>query len=140
MVTPSFTVGRLRRPAPRLVAIALGAILVGAALVPLAWPQPSASAPALSLAAALPPSTWAFAIPHAWLVAPITGLSPGDRIDVLALRASDRATASAIAFDLEVMSVDERALVVAVDANGATALAVARASGLLLVPLLRSER
>jgi hypothetical protein len=38
------------------------------------------------------------------------------------------------------MSIDERAVVFEVDEESATAVATARASGLLLVPLLRSTR
>ncbi|MDP9265209.1 MAG: hypothetical protein M3O91_03685, partial [Chloroflexota bacterium] len=84
--------------------------------------------------------SWAVAIPASWLAAPLPGLRTGDRIDVLAVRPGERATASAIAFDLEVMSFDDRTLVLDAGAEDATALAVARAGGLLIVPLLRSAR
>jgi hypothetical protein len=38
------------------------------------------------------------------------------------------------------MSLDERSVVIEVDEESATAIATARASGLLLIPLLRSMR
>jgi hypothetical protein len=79
-------------------------------------------------------------IPTSWFVAPITGLRSGDRVDVLALRPGERATATAVAFDLLVIAVDERTVTVGSGADDVTALGVARASGLLLVPLLRSTR
>jgi hypothetical protein len=105
----------------------------------LAPRPPEASAPA-TLADALAPGTWAVSIPTSWLVAPITGLRAGDRLDILALRPGERATATAVAFDLLVISADDRAVIVGTGADDATALGVARASGLLLVPLLRSTR
>jgi hypothetical protein len=46
--------------------------------------------------------------------------------------------AIAIAADLRVMGADERAVVFEVDEESATAIATAHASGLLIVPLLRS--
>ena len=46
--------------------------------------------------------------------------------------------ATAVAFDLVVLSADDRAVIVGTGADDATALGIARASGLLLVPLLRS--
>jgi hypothetical protein len=79
-------------------------------------------------------------IPTTWLIAPISGLRAGDRLDVLALRPGEHASATAVAFDLVVVSADDRAVIVGTGADDATALAVARASGLLLVPLLRSTR
>jgi hypothetical protein len=80
------------------------------------------------------------AVPTSWFIAPIAGLRPGDHLDVLALRPGERASATAVAFDLVVVSVDERAVVVGTGADDATALGVARASGLLLIPLLRSTK
>jgi hypothetical protein len=92
------------------------------------------------MADALAPGTWAIAIPTSWFIAPIAGLRAGDRLDILALRPGERATATAVAFDLVVVSADDRAVTVGSGAGDATALGVARASGLLLVPLLRSTR
>lgn len=92
------------------------------------------------LAERLAPATWALAVPTSWFAAPLIGLRVGDRIDVLSLRAGERPAAAAIAFDLEVMSVDERTLVIGVSSFDATAIATARAGGQLIVPLLRSTR
>lgn len=132
---------RLRRvPRPRLLAGAGSAMLVAASLI---IPEPAlpSKAPAVtSVAERLSPSTWAFAVPIAWLAAPLVDPLPGDRIDLLALRAGERPVATAIAFDLEVMRVDERTLVVSVTAQDATAIAVARAGGQSIIPLLRSTR
>jgi hypothetical protein len=101
---------------------------------------PSASATPATMAESLAPGTWAISIPSGWFVAPIAGLRAGDRLDILALRPGERATATAVAFDLLVVSADERAVIVGTGADDATALGIARASGLLLVPLLRSTR
>ncbi|HEV2249089.1 MAG TPA: hypothetical protein VGT60_01090 [Candidatus Limnocylindria bacterium] len=114
-------------------------LLAGSLLLALHSSPPAIASP-LPMADALAPGTWAIAIPTSWFVAPIAGLRPGDRLDVLALRPGERATATAVAFDLLVVSVDDRAVVIGSGADDVTALGVARASGLLLIPLLRSTR
>ena len=83
-------------------------------------------------------STWAIAVPTGWLAAPLAEARTGDSVDLLAVRSGDRPLAVAIAADLRVMSADERSVVFEVDEESATAIATARASGLLIVPLLRS--
>ena len=137
---PSLTARARRLPRRRVLAAAASLALFGGVLFaqgpstsrPVAEPAP--------LAQRLPSSSWGLAIPTSWFAAPLTGLRTGDRIDILSMRSSERPTANAIAFDLEVMSVDERTLVVGVSAFDASAIAVARASGQLIVPLLRSTR
>jgi hypothetical protein len=91
-----------------------------------------------SLAQRLSISTWALAVPTSWLAAPLAEARSGDSVDLLAVRAGDRPLAVAIAADLRVMGADERSIVFEVDEESATAIASARASGLLIVPLLRS--
>jgi Flp pilus assembly protein CpaB len=138
---PTLTAAARRRPSRRALAGAGGAALLALALVFSV--RPSSASPIVSPQAmgdALAPGTWAMSIPTSWFVAPITGLRSGDRVDVLALRPGERATATAVAFDLLVISVDERTVTVGSGADDVTALGVARASGLLLVPLLRSTR
>lgn len=139
---PSLTAAALRqRPPRRAVLGAAGSLLLGLALLfGTRGPSQPATADPATLASALAPGTWALSIPTSWFVAPIAGLRPGDRVDVLALRPGERATATVVAFDLVVVSADERAVVVGSGADDATALGVARASGLLLLPLLRSTR
>lgn len=83
-------------------------------------------------------STWAIAVPTGWLAAPLVEVRSGDSVDLLAVRTGDRPLAVAIAADLRVMTADERSIVFEVDEESATAIASARASGLLIVPLLRS--
>jgi len=139
---PSLTAGALRRRPPRRAMLgAAGALFLSFALVvgTHGSAQPPSADPA-TLAATLAPGTWALAIPTSWFVAPVAGLRPGDHLDVLALRPGERATATVVAVDLLVVSADERAVVVGSGADDATALGVARASGLLLLPLLRSTR
>ena len=138
---PSLTAAARRRPPRRTILGAGGAVLLALSLVVSLHPSaPSASASPGTIADALAPGTWAISIPISWFVAPIGGLRAGDRLDILALRPGERATATAVAFDLLVVSADDRAVVVGTGADDATALGVARASGLLLVPLLRSTR
>lgn len=137
---PSLTAGAIRRPRRRT---ALGLVVAVLLFVAALSARPVDGAPVqgpAALADRLAPSSWAVAVPVSWLAAPLPGLRTGDRIDLLAVRPGERATASAIAFDLEVMSFDDRALVVDAGAEDATALAVARGGGLLIVPLLRSTR
>jgi Flp pilus assembly protein CpaB len=138
---PSLTAVARRRPPRRASLAAAGALLVGLAIV-LSPHAGAAPAPVAvpSIAEGLPPGTWAMSIPTSWLSAPIAGLHPGDRLDVIALRPGERAAASAIAFDLLVVSADERTVVIASGADDVTALGVARANGSMLVPLLRSTR
>ncbi len=137
---PSLTSRALRRPPRRVVHGAILTLLLSAAAVFSLGSEPEETQQPAALADRLAPSSWAVTIPAGWLAAPIAGLRPGDRIDVLAVRPGERPSASAIAFDLEVMSSDDRALVLDARAEDATALAVARAGGLLIIPLLRSTR
>jgi hypothetical protein len=67
-------------------------------------------------------------------------LGTGDLIDVLAVRQGERAYAVPVAYAARVVSADERGLVLELDEEGASAIAIARGGGLLLVPLLRSTR
>ena len=131
---------RRRRLPPRATAALGGMLLLGAAAL---FGPASSDAGAIrtaTIADTLAPDTWALSLPGTWLATFPVGLRPGDRLDVLALRSGDHASATAIAFDLLVVSVNEHALVVGCRADDATALAIARASGMLLVPLLRSSR
>ncbi|HYV22594.1 MAG TPA: hypothetical protein VEN31_08060 [Candidatus Bathyarchaeia archaeon] len=91
-----------------------------------------------SLAERLSTSTWGLAVPLAWLAAPLAEVRNGDSVDLLAVRSGDRPLAVAIAADLRVMGADERSIIFEVDEESASAIATARASGLLIVPLLRS--
>ena len=138
---PTLTAAARRRPPRRAMLGGGGAfLLMLAAVIAFRGPAPVAGAPAATLAEGLAPNSWAISIPVSWFAAPIAGLRPGDRVDVLALRPGDRASASAIAFDLVVVAADDRAVVFGTGADDATALSIARASGQLLIPLLRSTR
>jgi hypothetical protein len=138
---PSLTTAARRRPRRRAILGGIGAALVAVSLLLSArGSAPPAGAAPAAMADVLAPGTWAIAIPTSWFIAPIGGLRAGDRLDILALRPGERATATAVAFDLVVMSADDRAVTVGSGAGDVTALGVARASGLLLVPLLRSTR
>ena len=138
---PTLTAVARRRPPRRALLGAGGALLISLSLVAaLHGATPSAMGAPPTMADALAPSTWAISVPISWFAAPIAGLRPGDRIDVLALRPGERANATAVAFDLLVISSDDRAVVFGTGADDATALGIARASGQLLIPLLRSTR
>jgi len=138
---PSLTAVARRRPERRAILAAIGALLLTVAvLASQLSPAPQAAAAPVTVAEGLAPGTWAVSIPTSWLISPIAGLRAGDRLDILALRPGEHAIATAVAFDLVVVSADDRAVIVGTGADDATALAVARASGLLLVPLLRSTR
>jgi len=138
----------IRRPFARSIPRARGALLIAAlvvgSLAAFTAVVPSASVPAsvapLSLADRLEPRTWAFAIPLTWLAAPLASLREGDVLDLIGTRTSERATASEIAAGLRVMSIDDRALVVELTADDASAIAEARGRGLSFVPILRSSR
>lgn len=126
----------------RLLLAAVGAALLGTSILSalVASPSPSADERAASgsLAQRLSISTWAIAVPTGWLASPLAEARTGDSVDLLAVRSGDRPFAIAIAADLRVMSADERSIVFEVDEESATAIATARASGLVIVPLLRS--
>ena len=138
----TFTPKRFAVPRRRLVVAAGGCALLIASLLSTFVLSPPRSGDAgaanASLAQRLSMSTWAFAVPTAWLAAPLAEVRSGDSVDLLAVRAGDHPLAIAIAADLRVMSADERSIVFEVDEESATAIASARASGLLMVPLLRS--
>lgn len=137
---PALTIRARRMPRLRLLSgIASAAVLAlgVAGSIPSSSERPAVVAP---LAQRLAPASWGLAVPTSWFAAPLTDLRVGDRIDVLALRAGERPAAAAIAFDLEVMGIEERTLVLGVSASDATAISTARAGGQLIVPLLRSTR
>jgi len=139
-VLPALTIRARRIPRLRLLSgvASAGLLAIGVlGSVPGPADRPAHVAP---LAQRLAPASWGFAVPTTWFAVPLTDLHVGDRIDVLSLRAGERPAAAAIAFDLEVMAIDERSLVINVSAGDATAIATARAGGQLIVPLLRSTR
>jgi hypothetical protein len=140
--TLTFKRKRLAIPSRRLfLATGGSALLVASILSALVDPSPRSAdeaAASTSLAQRLSMSTWALAVPTAWLAAPLAEVRSGDSVDLLAVRSGDRPLAVAIAADLRVMSADERSIIFEVDEESATAIASARASGLLIVPLLRS--
>lgn len=137
----TFTPKRFAIPRRRLLFAVGGSMFLAASIVST-FVAPARSADeataTASLAQRLSMSTWALALPTAWLAAPLAEVRSGDSVDLLAVRMGDRPLAVAIAADLRVMSADERSIVFEVDEESATAIASARASGLLIVPLLRS--
>lgn len=138
----TFTPKRYATSRRRLILAAGGSALLIGSIVSTFVASPvrssSESATSASLAERLSMSTWAIAVPTAWLAAPLAEIRSGDSVDLLAVRIGDRPLAVAIAADLRVMSADEGSIVFEVDEERATAIASARASGLLIVPLLRS--
>ena len=136
---PALTASRRRLPARRIVLGAASALLT---LSALGAEIGGAAAPAVqpSLAQSLAPSTWAMSLPAAWLAAPVPRVRTGDLIDMLAVRQGDRAYAVPVAYAARVMAADEHGIVLELDEEGASAIAIARGGGLLLVPLLRSAR
>jgi hypothetical protein len=138
-VLPALTASRRRLPTRR---IALGAMSALLTLGALGMEMGGATAPAAtaSLAESLAPSTWAMSLPAAWLAAPVPRVRTGDVIDVLAVRQGERPYAVPVAYAARVMATDERGIVLELDEEGASAIAIARGGGLLLVPLLRSTR
>ena len=138
----TFKPKRFAIPRRRLLLAVAGSLLILASIASTFMPpatrggdDPAASA---SLSERLSVSTWALAVPVAWLAAPLAEMRAGDSVDLLAVRIGDRPLAVAIAADLRVMSADERSITFEVDEESATAIASAKASGLLIVPLLRS--
>ncbi|MDP9251571.1 MAG: hypothetical protein M3O80_01075 [Chloroflexota bacterium] len=136
---PALTASRRRFPARR---VALGAISALLTLGALGMEMGATAAPVAqaSLAESLAPSTWAMSVPAAWLAAPVPRVRVGDVIDVLAVRQGDRAYAVPVAYAARVMAADDHGIVLELDEEGASAIAIARGGGLLLVPLLRSTR
>lgn len=136
---PALTTSRPRMPARRIALGAASALLTLGALGAQIGGAAASPAPA-SLAQSLAPSTWAMSLPAAWLAAPVPRVRTGDLIDVLAVRQGDRAYAVPVAYAARVMAMDEHGIVLELDEEGASAIAIARGGGLLLVPLLRSTR
>jgi hypothetical protein len=126
-----------RRTALAVVAVVLAVAAAATAAAPAASDPP---VPTPALAERLGPRTWAFAIPTAWLAAPMPGLRADDVLDLLGARPSERATAADVATGVRVMSVDDRVLVVELTADDASAIVAARSRGLSLIPILRSAR
>jgi hypothetical protein len=138
-VLPALTTSRRRMPTRRIALGAASALLTLGALGAEIGGAAAPPAPA-SLAESLAPSTWAMSLPAAWLAAPVPRVRTGDLIDVLAVRQGDRAYALPVAYAARVLAMDEHGIVLELDEEGASAIAIARGGGLLLVPLLRSTR
>lgn len=136
---PALTASRRRLPARRIALAGVSALLT---LGALGAELRGVTAPAaeVSLAESLAPATWAMSLPAAWLAAPMPRVRIGDLIDVLAVRQGERAYAVPVAYAARVVGSDERGVVLELDEEGASAIAIARGGGLLLVPLLRSVR
>ncbi|HUG05759.1 MAG TPA: hypothetical protein VMQ78_04405 [Candidatus Limnocylindria bacterium] len=136
---PALTASRRRLPARRIALAGVSALLT---LGALGAELGGVTAPAaeVSLAESLAPATWAMSLPAAWLAAPMPRVRIGDLIDVLAVRQGERAYAVPVAYAARVVGSDERGVVLELDEEGASAIAIARGGGLLLVPLLRSVR
>lgn len=136
---PALTSSRRRLPTRR---IALGAVSALLTLGAIGAEFGGAGAPTApeSLADSLSPSTWAMSLPAAWLAAPVPRVRTGDLIDVLAVRQGERAYAVPVAYAARVVASDDRGIVIELDEEGASGIAIARGGGLLLVPLLRSAR
>lgn len=135
---PAMTVAR-GMPRRRLLLIAASALLFALAIATQLAAAPPTVAPR-SLAAELGAGTWAMSVPSSWLAAPVPPVHRGDLLDILAVKQGDRAYAAPVAFAVGVVSADDRGLVLQVTEDDASAIAVARGGGLLLVPLLRSTR
>jgi len=138
-VLPALTASR-RRLSTRRIALGAASVLLTAGALGVEMGGASAPSPPASLADSLAPSTWAMSLPTAWLAAPVPRVSAGDTLDVLAVRQGDRAYAVPVAYAARVMAADERGIVLELDEEGASAIAIARGGGMLLVPLLRSSR
>ncbi|MEP6693574.1 MAG: hypothetical protein ABJB39_02920 [Chloroflexota bacterium] len=136
---PALTASRRRLSNRRLALGAASALLTLGALG-AQMSGAAAPAPESSLAQSLAPSTWAMSLPAAWLAAPVPRVRAGDLIDVLAVRQGDRAYAVPVAYAARVMAADDHGIVLELDEEGASAVAIARGGGLLLIPLLRSTR
>jgi len=138
-VLPALTASR-RRLSKRRIALGAASALLTLGALGAELSGSAAPSPIPSLAESLTPSTWAMTLPTAWLAAPVPRVVAGDLSDVLAVRQGERAYAVPVAYAARVVATDERGLVLEVEEEGASAIAIARGGGLLLVPLLRSTR
>jgi len=130
----------VRRPLlpSRRFLVPIASVLFALGGISAYWPSAVPESP--RLADELHPATWAMTVPSAWLAAPVPPVRRGDAIDILAIRAGDKAYSVPVAYGVRVLSVTDKGLVLEVDETDATAIATARGGGLLLLPLLRSTR
>lgn len=136
---PTMTVRRIGI-ARRRALLAGGAVVLFALAIATQLAAAPAPPPPASLAAQLGVGSWAMTVPASWLAAPVPAVRRGDLLDILAVKQGDRAYAAPVAFAVAVVSSDEHGLVIQVNEDDASAIAIARGGGLLLVPLLRSTR
>ena len=119
----TFTPKRFAIPRRRLLLAAGGAtLLTGSILSAFVVPTPRSAdelTASRSLAERLSISTWALAVPTAWLAAPVAEVRSGDSVDLLAVRIGDHAEP---AFELRkvlvVLSEDERGMAIVVEGQG----------------------
>ncbi len=136
---PSLTLPTRRRVPLRPAMAALAAVLIVAALLPRASaPAPPPAPP--PLATRLDEATWAIAVPLSWFAAPVPAARVDDRVDVIAVKVGDLGAVYPLALDATVLTLDERTLVIGVRADDAAQIAMGRANGLVMVPILRSRR
>jgi hypothetical protein len=140
-VLPALTTSARRiQPARRVLLIAGAAVLASAAFTTGALAPPVAPMPAVSLADEIRPASWAMSLPQSWLAAPVPRLRLGDALDIFAVRQGDRAYSVPVAYAVSVVALDDKAIVLEVSQDDATAVLTAHGGGMLLVPLLRSTR
>lgn len=140
---PSLTIAARGRhvPLPRvLAAVALACLVLAGVALRREEPTGMATTTVASLATRLDRSSVALTMPIGWLSAPLAGLALDDRLDVVGVRPGDPSSVYPLAADARVLGQDERSLTVSLRPDDAAQLALARANGLLLVPLLRPRR
>lgn len=121
----------------RALAGAAAALLLLGGLL-LQWPV--AAAPPQPVSALIDAGDVALSVPLAWLAAPVPGAHHGDVVDIVGVRRGDTASIYPLASGARVVGVDDRALVLSIDEDDASQVALARANDLLIVPLLRPRR
>lgn len=118
------------------------ALLAAAAFVAIGLARSgdhSASAPP-ALARRVDATAVALSLPVAWLATNVAGAQVDDRLDLVAVRRGDSASVYPLATSARILALEERTLVLAIDPDDAAQVALARASDLLIIPLLRSSR
>jgi hypothetical protein len=138
-VLPALIASRRPLARRRLMMGAASALLALAAVGASVSANP-APAREVSLAMSLHPSMRALAVPSTWFAAPLPRVRVGDVLDIEAVRTGEKAYSIQVAVAARVLSSDERGVVIEVDENDAGLLVNARATGMLIVPLLRPDR
>ena len=138
MSLPALVLAVPRVGLARRVAAGILVLLVLVAMAALV--RPVERAESVPLSRRLDLTSVGLTLPLSWLATGIGAAQPDDRLDLLGVRRGDATSVYPLASGARVLTVEDRAVVLALAPDDAAQVALARSADLLIVPLLRPRR